>query len=377
VEDQPVPDVSSNAPADVRLWVGLDVHKFSIVAATLPPTGGTPQLQRIETTEKAIRRLIARLGGPDGLAVAYEAGPGGFELLRLLTRIGVACDVIAPSLVPVRAGDRVKTDRRDAKKLVRLYRSGELVFVTPPDRRTEGLRDLMRCREDLRCARTAARHRVAKQLLRHGRIYRDGKTQWTKKHIAWVHRQRLDDPLAHAALEQMLVHLEGLDRQLATLDGELERIASRQPWREQVAALTAFRGISTRTALGLIAEIGDFRRFAHPRELASWLGITPSEYSSGDQQHRGHITKTGNHHARRLLVETAWHYRHRPRRPSEARPRSDRAWHAELRLHRRHHDPIARGKRSTVVNVAIARELAAFIWAEMTDQPRRPNATAA
>lgn len=371
-----MPDVSSDAPVDVRLWVALDVHKFSIVAATLPPVGGQPEVQRVETTEKAIRRLIGRLGGPDGLAVAYEAGPGGFDLLRLLTRIGVRCDVIAPSLVPVRAGDRVKTDRRDAKKLVRLYRAGELTFVAAPDEQTEGLRDLMRCREDLRCARTAARHRVAKQLLRHGRIYRDGKKQWTKMHIAWVHRQRLDDPLAQRALEQMLIHLEGVDRQLARLDADLEHIAATGPWRDQVAALTAFRGISTRTALGLISEIGDFRRFAHPRELASWLGITPSEYSSGDQQHRGHITKTGNRHARRLLIETAWHYRHRPRRPTNGRPRSDRAWLAEVRLHRRHHDLIQRGKRSTIVNVAIARELAAFIWAEMTNQPLRQEAAA-
>ncbi len=371
-----MPDVSSCAPDVVRLWVALDVHKFSIVAATLPPAGGTPEVQRIETTEKAIRRLIGRLGGPDGLAVCYEAGPGGFELLRLLRRAGVACDVIAPSLVPVRAGDRVKTDRRDAKKLVRLLRARELVFVTPPDEQTEGLRDLMRCRDDLRCARTAARHRVAKQLLRHGRIYRDGKKAWTKTHHAWVHGQRLDDPLAHAALEQMLIHLDGVDRQLALLDDRLEKIAAQDPWRDQVAALTRFRGISTRTALGLIAEIGDFRRFSHPRELASWLGITPSEYSSGDQQHRGHITKTGNRHARRLLVEAAWHYRHRPCRPKAGPEPSDRAWHAQVRLHRRHHDLIERGKRSTVVNVAIARELSAFIWAEITGQPHRQEAVA-
>jgi transposase len=371
-----MPDVSSNAPVDVRLWVALDVHKLSIVAATLPPQGGTPELHRIETTERAIRRFLERLGGPVGLAVCYEAGPGGFDLLRLLRRVAVACDVVAPSLVPVRAGDQVKTDRRDAKKLVRLFRAGELVFVDPPDERTEGLRDLMRCRDDLRCARTAARHRVAKQLLRHGRIYREGKKAWTQTHRAWVARQRLEDPLAQAALEQMLVHLDGLDRQLAALDGELERIAAEEPWRERIAALVRFRGISTRTALGLVAEIGDFRRFGHPRELASWLGITPSEYSSGESQHRGHITKAGNRHARRLLVEAAWHYRHRPRRPSDGPEPSDRAWHAQIRLHHRHRELTARGKRTTVTNVAVARELAAFLWAEMTHQPVRSEAAA-
>ena len=369
-------DVSSHAPVDVRLWVACDVHKFSIVAATLPPVGGRPELHRIETTERAIRRLIDRLGGPGGLAVCYEAGPGGFDLLRLLSRLGVACDVVAPSLVPVRAGDRVKTDRRDATKLVRLYRAGELVFVAAPDEQTEGLRDLVRCRDDLRCARTAARHRIAKQLLRHGRIYREGRKAWTQMHYAWVARQRLDDPLAQAALEQMIIHLEGLDRQIGALDAQLERIARHDPWRERVDALTRFRGISTRTALGLIAEIGDFRRFSHPRQLACWLGITPSEYSSGDQHHRGHITKAGNRHARRLLVEAAWHYRHRPRRARSGPASSDRAWQAQIRLHHRHRELAAHGKRTTVANVAVARELAGFLWAELTDQPIRQEAAA-
>jgi transposase len=175
-----MPDVSLTAPVDVRLWVALDVHKHSIVAATLPAAGGSPQVQRIENTQRAIARLIDRLGGADGLAVAYEAGRCGYDLLRLLGRVGVACDVIAPSLVPVRAGDRVKTDKRDAKKLVRLYRAGELTFVAPPSPAQEGLRDLVRCADDLRCARTAARHRVAKQLLRHGRIFREGKKSSTK-----------------------------------------------------------------------------------------------------------------------------------------------------------------------------------------------------
>ena len=362
-------DVTSIAPADVRLWVSCDVHKLSIVAATLPSVGGKPELSRIETTEKAIRRFIDRLGGPQGLALCYEAGPGGFALWRLLTSIGVACDVVAPSLVPVRAGDRVKTDRRDAKKLVALHRAGLLRYVSPPSVETEGLRDLLRCRDDLRCARTAARHRVAKQLLRHGRVFREGKKSWTKAHRAWVARQCLEDPLARLALEQMRIHLDSIERQLDALDAQLEQIATGERWAGQVEILVRFRGIATLTALGLIAEIGDFARFRHPRELASWLGITPSEYSSGDQQHRGHITKAGNRHARRLLVEAAWHYRHAPRRPAAGPQPDERAWQAQVRLHHRYRHLTEHGKRSTVVNVAIARELVGFLWAAMTDQP--------
>jgi transposase len=364
-----VSDVTSFAPADVGLWVSLDVHKLSIVVATLPPVGGKPDVCRIETTERAIRRFIDRLGGPAGLAVCYEAGPGGYALWRLLTSMGVACDVVAPSLVPVRAGDRVKTDRRDAKKLVALHRAGLLRFVAPPTAETEGLRDLLRCRDDLRCARTAGRHRVLKQLLRHGHVFRAGKTAWTLKHRRWINAQRLADALAHVALEQMLIHLDGIERQLDMLDAKLEQIAAGERWAEQVQVLTRFRGISTLTALGLIAEIGDFARFSHPRELASWLGITPSEYSSGDQQHRGHITKAGNHHARRLLVEAAWHYRHAPRRPTSGAQPDERAWQAQVRLHQRCRHLTEHGKRPTVVNIAVARELVGFLWAAMTDQP--------
>ena len=379
-----MPDVSSTAPAQVRMWVAIDQHKLSLVAATLPTSGGQPEVMRVENTERAIRRFLQRLGGAQGLAVAYEAGPGGYELHRLLSSMGVACDVIAPSLIPVRAGDRVKTDRRDAKKLVRLFRAGELSFVTPPSPMQEGLRDLVRCRDDLRCARTAARHRVAKALMRHGHIYRQGKA-WTLRHRAWVESQRLADPLAQAALEHMLTHLGGLDAQIAALDQQLEQIATREPWADPVAWLCSFRGISTHTALGLLAEIGDFRRFAHPRELMSYLGLTPSEYSSGQQQHRGHITKTGNRHARRLLVEAAWHYCHRPRQSTRAARLQEhvppevttRAWQAQIRLHHRHRVLAEHGKRSTVANVAVARELTGFIWGAMTKAPLREQEAAA
>src|SRR5436305_1012891 len=240
-----MPDVSSTAPALVRTWVAIDQHKLSLVAAILPASGGTPEVVRLENTERAIRRFVEKLGGPEGLAVAYEAGPGGYDLYRLLSRIGVACDVIAPSLIPIRAGDRVKTDRRDAKKLVRLYRAGELVFVQPPSREQEGLRDLVRCRDDLRRARTAARHRVNKQLLRHGHIYRDGKS-WTVRHQTWIAAQRLADPLAQAALEHMLGHLATLDAQIAAIDGQLERGALSEPWAEPVARLCSLVGIAPR-----------------------------------------------------------------------------------------------------------------------------------
>jgi transposase len=178
----------------------------------------------------------------------------------------------------------------------------------------------VRCRDDLRCARTAARHRIAKTLLRHGRIYREGKKSWTRRHREWVDRQRLDDPIAQLALDQLLANLDSLDAQLAAIDHEFEQIAEREPWSGPVARLCSFRGIAVHTALGLLAEIGDFRRFSHPRELMSYLGLVPSEYSSGDQQHRGHITKTGNRHARRLVIEAAWHYQHPARLSSELPP---------------------------------------------------------
>jgi transposase len=373
-----MPDVSSSAPVDVRVWVALDAHKLSIVAAILSPSGGTPEVIEIENTPRAIRRLIDRLGGPEGLAVCYEAGPVGWQLRRLLDGLGVACDVIAPSLIPVRAGDRIKTDRRDARKLVRLYRAGELTFVMPPTPEQEGLRDLVRCREDLRDARTRARHRAVKQLLRRGHVYRDG-NHWTQRHRAWLRRQRLAEPVAHSALEHMLVHLDAIDAQIAAIDHQLEQLARQERWAPAVRVLCAFRGISTRTALGLVSEIGDFRRFGSARELMSYLGLVPSEYSSGHERHRGHITKAGPKEARRLLVEAAWHYRHAPRLSArQTKTRAEipdqaaaRAWQAQIRLRHRHRTLAEHHKRPTVTNVAVARELTGFLWAAMTDQPVR------
>jgi len=380
-----MPDVTTHAPANVRVRVALDVHKRSVVAAIEPedPREGTLELVELPNTEKALRSLIKRLGGPEGLAVCYEAGPCGYDPYRLLTRIGVACDVVAPSLTPRRPGERVKTDRRDAKKLVGLYRAGVLKFVLPPSPEQEGLRDLLRCRDDLRDARMRARHRVSKQLLRHGHVW-EAKKSWTKAHQAWVAHQRLSDPNAQRALEHMGAHLASIDCQIAALDAEIDAIANSEPWSDPVRWLSAFRGISTLTALGLLAEIGDFCRFSSPRELMGFLGLTPTEYSSGEQRHRGSITKTGNRHARRLLVEAAWHYQHAPRVSARLRANAHllppdvmaRAWTAQVRLNRRHRALTKKGKRSTIANVAVARELCGFVWAAMTHQPLREEAIA-
>jgi len=373
-----VPDVSSNASAaTTRTFVALDVHKNLITAGLLPREGGQPELVQLENSEKAIRRLIDRVGDRGGLAVCYEAGPCGYEPYRLLASMGVACDIVAPSLTPVRPGDRVKTDRRDARKLVRLYRAGELTFVSPPTPGQEGLRDLVRCRDDLRRARTAARHRVGKQLLRYGRVYREGKKAWTLRHQAWLRRQRLDETLAQSAFEHMLCHLDAIDAQIAAVDRQLDEIARSAPWCDPVRWLCCFRGIATLTALGLLAEIGDFRRFGSPRELMSFLGLTASEYSSGERRQRGSTTKTGNRHARRLLVEAAWHYQHPPRLSARIRAHDGlvpaealaRAWQAQIRLHQRHRHLTGSGKLPNVATVAVARELCGFLWAAMTRQP--------
>jgi transposase len=373
-----MPDVSSNAPSELRMRAALDVHKRTIVCASCPddPRAGELELQEIPNTERALRRLVKRLGGPGGLVVCYEAGPCGYDPYRFFIELGVACDIVAPSLTPRQPGNRVKTDRRDAKKLLVLHRAGALSFVMAPTPEQEGLRDLVRCRDDLRDARMRARHRVSKQLLRHGHRF-EGKKSWTRAHQAWVRRQRLSDPNAQRALEHMLGHLESLDAQLAALDRELDQIARTEPWSDPVRWLCCFRGISTLTALSLLAEIGDFRRFHTPRELMAFLGLTPSEYSSGEERHRGQITKTGNRHARRLLVEAAWHYQHRPRLAARVKAQQElvppallaRAWSAQVRLNTRHRALVAKGKRSTVANVAVARELCGFIWAAMTNQP--------
>jgi len=354
--------------------VGLDAHAKSInVAVLLPEAREVSEQWQISHEERSLRRLAKRLlkMNAGGVHAAYEAGPCGFALQRKLQALGVDCVVVAPSLIPVKPGERVKTDRRDARKLATLLRAGLLTEVHPPNEQEEGLRDLMRAREDAKKELLSARHRLSKMLLRYGLRFAETKN-WTKKYCAWLKGLRFEESHAQQAFDSYLLSIEQIEERVHELDGHIEAAAAGEVYAEQVGWLRCLRGIDTVTAMTILAELHDFRRFQRPRDLMSYLGLTPSEYSSGSRVKRGSITKTGNSHVRRVLVEAAWNYRHRPAVSAVLRKRragqpaaviaiADRAQH---RLHKRYFR-LKEGynKPHNVVTVAIARELVGFIWA--------------
>lgn len=356
----------------VTTHVGLDVHSERIVIATLQGQAREPEVRDIPNDPKVIRRTFRRLARQAyELRCCYEAGPCGFELHRLLTAMGMTCEVVAPSLIPVRSGDRVKTDQRDASKLARLFRAGELTTITVPSVEQEAVRDLVRAREDVRKDLTAARHRLGKFLIRHGRVFHGGK--WTQRFWVWLRTLEFERECERLTLEHYVQEVEHFAARRADLDREIERIARTEPYAESVAKLTCLRGISTLSAMALIAEIGDFRRFEGPRPLMAFVGLVPREYSSGGREKRGGITKTGNSHVRRILVEAAWSYRHRPAMgPRVKQALRDQppavveyARKAQTRLHRRYSRLVGRGKKSQVAVTAVARELCGFVWGLM------------
>jgi transposase len=362
-------------------YVALDDSKRRIVAGILRPPDTEPELREIPNDPQHVRRLFTRLMREGSVKVCYEAGVSGYDLYRRLTALGVACDVIAPALTPRRPGQRVKTDRRDAAKLVRLFRAGELTAIHVPDETEEAGRDLVRCRDDIRRDVLRWRHRVRKLLARHGRVYLVGKN-WSQAHWRWIRSQQFDQPPLQRAFEASLFALEQALARQAELDKEVEALATTEPYREPVGWLRCFRGLDTLSAMILLAEVVDFARFRRPRELMAYLGLVPSEYSSGDSQRRGALTKAGNSHARRVLVEAAWHYRHRPTVGRALALRSEgqppavvaQAWRAQQRLHRRYRHLVGHGKRSPVAVAAVARELVGFIWAAMTGRESRAAA---
>jgi transposase len=353
--------------------VAFDQHAATTVAAVLLPGQRTPALHSLTSDSPTILRFVRRLR-TTAVHCCYEAGPCGFELQRALTAAGVACEVIAPALIPRRPGDRVKTDRRDATQLAVLYRAGALTPIHIPTEQEEAARDLLRCREDIRVDLLRARHRLSKFLLRHGRRFTATKKAWTKRHAAWLQTQQW--PLAalaqtHRAYVRAVEEAVG---RLQAVEAELRDLLTIEPLRTRVERLRCFRGIDDLTALTIAAELGDARRFPSAPRLMAFTGLVPSEYSSGATRARGRITKTGNAHVRRVLVESAWHYRHHPflgralrlRQRGAPAPVIDQAWHAQHRLHRRYRRLAARGKTKQHIVTAVARELTGFLWAALT-----------
>jgi len=355
-------------------FVGLDVHAESIAVAVAESSGEVRSLGTVPNRPESVRKLIKRLGPAGALRACYEAGPTGYVLYWQLTGLGVHCDVVAPTLVPVKAGDRVKTDRRDALKLARSYRSGDLTPVWVPDAAHEALRDLVRAREAAKKDQLRARHRLQKFLLRHGRRPSEGVTPWTETHLAWVRREvRFEAAAQEAVLLDYLAEVDHARDRIQRLDRSLDEAVEAAPERMRavIHALQALRGIAQVSAVTIVAEVGELSRFARPRQLMGYSGAVSSEDSSGGRTRRGAITKTGNAHLRRIIVEAAWAYRHRPAVAKALRMRQERlseevkaiAWKAQHRLHHRYRRLIAKGKAKQRVVTAVARELLGFVWA--------------
>jgi transposase len=355
------------------IHLGLDTSKNAILVGILRPNEVSPDTEKIFNGEASIRRLIDRFDDRSQLRVCYEAGPTGFGLYRLLRSMGVACEVVAPSLVPRSPGDRVKTDRRDCRRLARLHRAGELTAIRVPTEAEEAVRDLCRARADMVADRTRTRHRLSKFLLRHDRIWRGGDA-WTGKHEQWLRSQRFDDAALRATYAHYRAMLVARDAELAAVEADLAYWYTHGPFVDAVARLAAYRGIAQLGALSIASEVGDWRRFATARAFMGFTGLVPSEYSSGQSVHRGHITRAGNSHLRSQLVESAWAYQHRPTIGVQLRTRQRgldpatvaRSWTAQQRLCARFRRLSARKTSRNVVTVAVARELAGFLWAELT-----------
>jgi transposase len=350
----------------------MDTSKNTIVVGVLMPGHEVPVLDRIANEEGAVRHLVARLGDPAALRACYEAGPCGFELHRLLTSMGVACDVVAPSLIPRRPGDRVKTDKRDASRLARLHRAGELTAIRVPSAAEEAVRDLVRVRAALLADRKRAQQRVTAMLLRHGRVWHG--SYWTQAHEQWIAAQRFGEPAQAAVLAHYRAALDTRWTEVRAIESAMMPWAAREPLAPAVARLGCYRGIAELLGLTLTAEVADWRRFASARAFMGFTGLVPAEYSSGERTRRGSITKAGSEPVRTALVEAAWSYRFRPsigvvlrRRQQDASPETlARSWKAQRRLHAKYKTMTARGKPPGVAVIAVARELAGFVWAEMT-----------
>ncbi len=355
-------------------YVGLDVHAETIsVAVAEGHRGEVRSLGKIPNRPEAVRRLVKRLEPVATVRVCYEAGPTGYALYWQLAELGVKCEVVAPSLVPVKAGDRVKTDRRDAEKLAKAYRSGDLTAVWVPDAAHEALRDVVRAREAAKKDELRAKHRLGKFLLRHGRRPPEKVKPWTEKHWRWIHSVHFEYTAQEATLLDYRTEVERAAERIERLEKAIDAAVLEAPaqMRAVIDALQAMRGIAKLTATTLATEVGNFSRFRHATGLMGYGGVVPSEASSGAKRRQGAITKTGNAHLRRVLLEAAWSYRHRPRIGEGHKKRQQGlseeikaiAWKAQHRLHSRYWRLTSRGKIPAKAMTAVARELVGFIWA--------------
>jgi transposase len=354
------------------VFLGLDMSKNAISVGVLPTESDAVTVDRIFSDEESVCRLIGRFPDRGLLRVCYEAGPTGFWLARLLRSQGVSCEVVAPSLVPRLPGDRVKTDRRDARRLARLFRAGELVSIHVPTAAEEAVRDLCRNRADLLDDRKRARQRLGAFLLRHNLIYRG--QAWTVTHEHWLQGVRMDDRALQATLDHYRAVLSERDMALQAIDAGLAGWVDHGPFAEATHRLGAYRGIAHLGALTIASEVVDWRRFGRAAAFMGFTGLVPSERSSGETVRRGHITKAGSTVVRTELIESAWAYQHRPWIGPRLRQRQHdvpadtvaRSWAARLRLCRRFRALAARKNVKSVVATAVARGLAGFCWAEMT-----------
>jgi transposase len=355
--------------------IGLDVHKETIAVAVLRPGALECEERVIANTSAAMRKLISRFPDRASLRTCYEAGPTGYDTHRLLTALGVPCEVIAPSLIPRRGGARVKTDRIDARNLARLHRAGELTAVRVPSAAEEALRDLVRTREDLKSDRRIARQRLKSFLLRYGQRYPVPRGRWGVRYELWLQTLSFEEPAAQAAFDHLVGACSVREMQLAAIDRQIEAAALDGPLAEPVARLRAFRGIDTLSAVTVLAETCDFRRFPSAGSYMAFTGLVPREHSSGAARHQGAITKAGNAHVRRVLVEAAWAYRHRPAVRGKLAVRQEGlppellaySWKAQTRLHAVYRKLAAR-RGANKAAVAVARELSGFIWGAMTER---------
>jgi transposase len=357
--------------------VAFDQHAQSVVAAVWPRGTREPVLHPLPNDLGIVGRFVKRLQRQGPVQCCYEAGPCGFALQRMLTGEGIPCDVIAPSLIPRRVGDRIKTDRRDARQLAVLYRAGALTVIRVPHEAEEAIRDLLRCREDAQADVVRSRQRLAKFLLRHDRRFTGAKRAWGARHRDWLRGLRWTLPALTQTCTAYLRAVDEAEARVAALEADLVAYVDAPPLADAVRRLRCFKGVADLTALTLAAELGDLRRFARAPQLMAFVGLVPSEHSSGSRRGRGAITKTGNGHVRRVLVEAAWHYRHTPHvgRGLAARQRHappgliQQAWAAQYRLHRTYRRLVARGRPHNVAVTAVARELTGFVWAALTHDP--------